>query len=234
MNSTVAVTAERPTLVNRVLVVDEDAVLTDLLGMALRFEGWHVESVRDGAAAVDRARGFAPDAILLDLVLPDITGVEVVAQLREHGIRTPVIFLTGRNSLEDRLAAFAAGGDDYMTKPFALDEVVTRLRSVFRRTGCTASSLVVGDLVLDRSSHEAWRDEEPLLLTPVEFELLRSLADNAERRVDGAVLLDDARAAGWPLHPASLVSVLVGLRAKVDTDREPMLSVENGTATLRA
>ena len=234
MTLAAATVADRASLVNRVLVVDEDAALTDLLGIALRFEGWHVDTVRDGAAVVDRALEFAPDAILLDLVLPDITGVEVVAALRERGIRTPVIFLTGRNSLEDRLAAYAAGGDDYMTKPFGLDDVVTRLRSVFRRTGRAASSLVVGDLVLDRTTHEAWRGEEPLLLTPVEFELLRSLADSANSRVDGATLLNDARAAGRPLHPASLVSVLVGLRAKVDTDRQPMLFVENGTATLRA
>jgi len=134
---------------NRVLIIDEEAPLTDLLTLSLTFEGWEVQTLANGNEAVDVVHRFRPDAILLDMMLPDISGVAVVSRLRDAGVGTPVIFLTGRTSLEDRLAAFGAGGDDYMTKPFGLEEVSTRLRAVFRRAGLTDSSIIFADLVID-------------------------------------------------------------------------------------
>jgi two-component system, OmpR family, response regulator len=121
------------------------------------------------ARAVDE---FEPHVILLDITLPDISGVDVARGLRHRGITTPIIFLTGRDTLDDRLAAYAAGGDDYLTKPFGLEEVVERLRTVLRRSGQLPTSIVVGNLVLDTETREAWRDGEALLPSSDEFDAL--------------------------------------------------------------
>ncbi|MFT2690367.1 response regulator [Clavibacter zhangzhiyongii] len=136
----------------RVFVVDEEAPITQLLSLALRMEGWDVRVFATGRAAIDAAVEAAPDAILLDMTLPDVSGVEVVAELRRAGVASPVLFLTGRDSLEDRLAAFGAGADDYVTKPFGLEEVVETLRVLFRRRGLAPALITAGDLVLDPAS----------------------------------------------------------------------------------
>jgi len=156
----------------RVLIVDEEEGMTHVLGLALGFEGWSVSTVGLGEAAAQAVDDFAPHVILLDITLPDISGVEVARSLRNRGVLTPIIFLTGRDSIDDRLAAYAAGGDDYLTKPFGLEEVVDRLRAVLRRTGQLPTSIVAGDLVLDTETREAWRDGEALLPSRAEFEAL--------------------------------------------------------------
>ena len=148
----------------RVLVVDDEAPLAELLSMALRYEGWEVRSAGDGASAVRMARDFRPDAVILDVMLPDIDGLSVLGQLRRDLSEVPVLFLTATDSVEDRIAGLTAGGDDYVTKPFSLEEVVARLRGLIRRSGTATvrseSTLVVGDLVLDEDSHEVSRGDD--------------------------------------------------------------------------
>ncbi|MGZ4524621.1 MAG: response regulator, partial [Mycobacteriaceae bacterium] len=123
----------------RVLVVDDESTLADLLSMALRYEGWEVRSAGDGMTAVRTAREFRPDAVVLDVMLPDIDGLEVLRRLRAEATSVPVLFLTAKDAVEDRIAGLTAGGDDYVTKPFSLEEVVARLRGMMRRAGATAA-----------------------------------------------------------------------------------------------
>ena len=149
----------------RVLVVDDEENLTELLRMALRYEGWDVRSAGTGMAAVRAAREFQPDAVALDMMLPDFDGLEVLRRMRADNPNVPVLFLTAKDAVEDRVAGLTAGGDDYVTKPFSLEEVVARLRALMRRTARSPTRaatrvLVVGDLTLDEDSHEVtprWR-----------------------------------------------------------------------------
>jgi len=207
----------------RVLVVDEEQPLTDVLTISLRFEGWHVTTASSGEAAIAAATAESFDAILLDMMLPDVTGTTVVAALRARGVTSPVIFLTGRDSLEDRLAAFGAGGDDYITKPFGLDEVASRLIGVFRRLGLGQASLVYGDLVVDPQSGQAWRAGEQLMLSAVEIELLRALVTGWGRVHGLDELIGDLREWGYTLSPAQATRALETLAAVVDSDRVPLV-----------
>ena len=149
------------------LVVDDEPTLTDLLSMALRYEGWDVRTAPDGLSAVRAAREFRPDAVVLDIMLPDLSGLEVLHRLRADATDVPVLFLTAMDATEDRIAGLTAGGDDYVTKPFSLEELVARLRNLMRRTHVLVqppeSHLVVGDLVLDEDSHEVTRAGRPAL-----------------------------------------------------------------------
>ena len=151
----------------RVLVVDDEHSLTELLKMALKYEGWDVRTAADGLGAVKAAREFRPDAIVLDIMLPDIDGLEVLQRVRAEGTETPVLFLTAKDSLDDRIAGLTAGGDDYVTKPFSLEEVVARLRGLIRRSTLTLAQtkdpvLTVGDLTLDEDSYEVARASTPI------------------------------------------------------------------------
>ena len=169
----------------RVLVVDDESTLSELLSMALRYEGWEVRTAADGLEAVRTARSFRPDAVVLDIMLPDIDGLEVLRRLRADSTEVPVLFLTAKDAVEDRVAGLTAGGDDYVTKPFSLEEVVARLRSLVRRSGLAAAKqepvLSVGDLVLDEDSNEEFRGGEEVKLTAIEFEMLRYLLLNPRR-----------------------------------------------------
>src|SRR4051812_25267496 len=142
----------------RVLVVDDEPALTELLSMALRYEGWEVRTAGDGTNAVRGAREFRPDAVVLDVMLPDFDGLEVLRRLRAEQADMPVLFLTAKDAVEDRIAGLTAGGDDYVTKPFSLEEVVARLRGLLRRAGMATvrsdALLVVGDLTMDEDSRE--------------------------------------------------------------------------------
>ena len=213
---------------NRVLVIDEEVPLTDLLTLSLTFEGWEVETLANGNDAVDVARRFRPDAILLDMMLPDVNGVAVVTRLRESGIDTPVIFLTGRTSLADRLAAFGAGGDDYMTKPFGLEEVSTRLSAVFRRSGLTDSSIRFADLVIDGASGQVWRSGEPVLLTALEVELLKVLVKHAGEPVDGTGIVRALGLSGHTVVDSAATRALASVRAKINADAAPLVHFSNG------
>ncbi len=217
----------------RVLVVDDEHNLTELLSMALRYEGWEVKSAGSGMAAVRAAREFEPDAVALDMMLPDMDGLEVLRRMREHNDRIPVLFLTARDAVEDRIAGLTAGGDDYVTKPFSLEEVVARLRALMRRTAVLAtqdqdSTLVVGDLSLDEDSHEVIRGGDAINLTATEFELLRYLMRNPKRVLSKAQILDRV----WNYDfggQANVVELYISyLRKKVDAGHEPMIHTMRG------
>ncbi len=216
----------------RVLVVDDESALSELLSMALRYEGWEVRTAADGAAAVRTARGFDPDLVVLDVMLPDLDGLEVLRRLRAATPDVPVLFLTARDAVEDRIAGLTAGGDDYVTKPFSLEELVARLRGLLRRSGTTAArqdpTLVVGDLVLDEDSHEVRRGGEAVELTATEFELLRYLMRNPRRVLSKAQILDRV----WHYDfggQSNVVELYVSyLRRKIDAGRVPMIHTVRG------
>ncbi|MFR9803632.1 response regulator transcription factor [Pseudonocardia sp. RS010] len=216
----------------RVLVVDDEATLSDLLSMALRYEGWEVRSAGDGLTAVRTARDFKPDAVVLDIMLPDLDGLEVLRRLRADTPEVPVLFLTAKDAVEDRVAGLTAGGDDYVTKPFSLEELVARLRGLLRRAGMTAarqgSELVVGDLVLDEDSHEVRRGDTDVDLTATEFELLRFLMRNPRRVLSKAQILDRV----WHYDfggQSNVVELYVSyLRKKIDAGRSPMIHTVRG------
>ena len=217
----------------RVLVVDDEASLTDLLQMALRYEGWEIKTAADGSSAIATARDFRPDAIVLDIMLPDIDGLQVLQRLRADGNDVPVLFLTAKDALDDRIAGLTAGGDDYVTKPFSLEEVVARLRGLIRRSTLTVDAnespvLVVGDLELDEDSHEVRRTGRLIELTATEFELLRYLMRNPRRVVSKSQILDRV----WDYDfggKSSVVEIYISyLRKKIDAEGSPMLHTVRG------
>ena len=216
----------------RVLVVDDELNLTELLSMALRYEGWDGRTASTGMAAVRAAREFGPDAVALDMMLPDFDGLEVLRRMRAHHPNIPVLFLTAKDAVEDRVAGLTAGGDDYVTKPFSLEEVVARLRALMRRTAVMAeessSLLTVGDLSLDEDSHEVTRAGQPIQLTATEFELLRYLMRNPKRVLSKAQILDRV----WNYDfggQANVVELYISyLRKKIDAGREPMIHTMRG------
>ncbi|MEU1307334.1 response regulator transcription factor [Streptomyces cinnamoneus] len=220
----------------RVLVVDDEAPLADLLSLALRYEGWQVRSAADGTEAVRCAREFRPDAVVLDVMLPDMDGLAVLGRLRHDRPDVPVLFLTAKDSVEDRIAGLTAGGDDYVTKPFSLEEVVARLRGLLRRSRAVAprgdSLLTVGDLVLDEDSHEVARGGTEIHLTATEFELLRFLMRNPRRVLSKPQILDRV----WSYDfggQANVVELYISyLRRKIDAGRQPMIHTRRGAGYL--
>ncbi|MDO9455964.1 response regulator transcription factor [Nocardioides sp.] len=216
----------------RVLVVDDEVNIAELISMALRYEGWQVSSAHTGTKAVAAAKELKPDAVVLDMMLPDFDGMEVLRRLRGTDPDVPVLFLTARDAVEDRIAGLTAGGDDYVTKPFSLEEVVARLRALMRRSGAqqaaTTSVLSVGDLTLDEDSHEVVRDGEEISLTATEFELLRYLMRNPKRVLSKAQILDRV----WNYDfggQANVVELYISyLRKKIDVGREPMIHTMRG------
>ncbi|MTK04106.1 response regulator transcription factor [Micromonospora sp. CP22] len=220
----------------RVLVVDDEPTLTDLLSMALRYEGWQVRTAGDGMAAVRVARQFRPDAVVLDVMLPDLDGFQVLRRLRADNETVPVLFLTARDAVEDRVAGLTVGGDDYVTKPFSLEEVIARLRALLRRSGFTVARpdavLTVGDLTLDEDSHEVRRDGRLINLTATEFELLRYLMRNPRRVLSKAQILDRV----WNYDfggQANVVELYISyLRKKIDAGRQPMIHTLRGAGYL--
>jgi len=217
----------------RALVVDDEESLTDLLSMALRYEGWDVKFASDGQKALQIAREFRPDVIVLDVMLPDIDGFQVLTRMRNDGLQTPILFLTAKDSLDDRIAGLTVGGDDYVTKPFSLEELVARLRGLIRRstistTDATDSFLSVGDLTLDEDSYEVRRGETVVELTATEFELLRYLMRNPRRVLSRNQILDRV----WSYDfggTSSVVEIYISyLRKKIDTLGAPMIHTVRG------
>jgi len=215
-----------------VLVVDDEEVLAELLSAALRYEGWDVVAARDGFGALRQVKAHDPDVIVLDMMLPDLDGMEVLRRARHLKPTVPVLFLTARDAVEDRVAGLHAGGDDYVTKPFSLEEVVARLRALLRRSGMSAamaeSVLEVGDLRMNEDSHEVWRGGEPVSLTATEFELLRYLMRNERRVVSKVQILDRV----WHYDfggQANIVELYISyLRRKIDAGRAPMIHTVRG------
>jgi two-component system OmpR family response regulator len=217
----------------RVLVVDDETTLAELLSMALRYEGWEVRSAGDGRGALRLAREFQPDAVVLDIMLPDMDGLEVLRRLRAETPDVPVLFLTARDAVEDRVAGLTAGGDDYVTKPFSLEELVARLRGLMRRAARTTEALqgarlAVGDLTMDEESREVARGGVPVHLTATEFELLRFFMRNPRRVLSKAQILDRV----WNYDfggQANVVELYVSyLRKKIDAGRPPMIHTMRG------
>ncbi|WP_449386265.1 response regulator transcription factor [Cellulomonas soli] len=232
-------TARRPDVLTRpdgspvrALVVDDEPTLAELLSTALRYEGWQVDHALTGHAAVKLAKNLEPDVIVLDVMLPDLSGIDVLRRIRATAPHVPVLFLTAKDAVEDRIAGLTAGGDDYVTKPFSLEEVVARLRALLRRTGATSaredSVLTVGDLRLDEDSHEVSRGGDDIRLTATEFELLRYFMRNPRRVLSKAQILDRV----WQYDfggQANIVELYVSyLRRKIDKGREPMLHTLRG------
>jgi two-component system OmpR family response regulator len=215
-----------------VLVVDDEVVLTEMLAMALRYEGWEIATAGDGSAAISTARTARPDAVVLDVMLPDMSGLDVLRRLRQQNPKLPVLLLTAKDAVEDRIAGLTAGGDDYVTKPFSIEEVVLRLRALLRRTGVTTedsgAQIVVGDLVLDEDSHEVTRAGQPITLTSTEFELLRFMMRNAKRVLSKAQILDRV----WSYDfggRSNIVELYISyLRKKIDNGHEPMIHTLRG------
>ena len=216
----------------RVLTVDDEPSLIELLSMAMRYEGWDVTTASTGTEAVQAARDVRPDAIVLDMMLPDFDGLEVMRRIRTEQPDVPVIFLTAKDGVNDRVAGLTAGGDDYVTKPFSLEEVVARLRGLLRRSGATearpGSQLVVGDLMMDEDSHEVTRAGEEISLTATEFELLRYLMRNPKRVLSKSQILDRV----WNYDfggQANVVELYISyLRKKIDANRAPMIHTMRG------
>src|SRR5689334_8684371 len=216
----------------RVLVVDDEPSLAELLASVLRYEGWNVVTAGSGAEAVRIAREFRPDAVVLDIMLPDFNGLEVMRRVRAESPQVCVLFLTARDAVEDRVAGITAGGDDYVTKPFGLEEVLARLRGLLRRAGITRTrgdtGRVVGDLAMDEEAREVRRGGELIELTATEFELLRFLMRNPRRVLSKAQFL----ARVWTYDfggQAHVVELYISyLRKKIDSGREPLIHTVRG------
>ena len=217
----------------RAVVVDDEDSLTDLLSMALRYEGWDVKLASDGQKALSVIREFRPDVVVLDIMLPDIDGLTVLSRLRADGIQVPILFLTAKDSVDDRVAGLTVGGDDYVTKPFSLEELVARLRGLIRRSALAVSDsadsvLEVGDLRLNEDSYEVSRAGAAIELTATEFELLRFLMRNPRRVLSKAQILDRV----WSYDfggRSSVVEIYISyLRKKIDTLGEPMIHTVRG------
>ncbi len=217
----------------RALVVDDEASLGDLLKMALRYEGWEVRTAETGQQALAEARTFRPDVVVLDIMLPDLDGLAVLQRLRANGEDIPVLFLTAKDAVDDRIAGLTAGGDDYVTKPFSLDEVMARLRGLLRRSSRVVSDAVdpvlrVGDLELNEETYEVARGDTAISLTATEFELLRFLMRNPKRVLSKAQILDRV----WSYDfggRSSIVEIYISyLRKKVDALGAPMIHTVRG------
>jgi two-component system OmpR family response regulator len=215
----------------RVLVVDDDANITDLVGTALRYEGFGVEVAASGRAAIEAVATFRPDLLILDVMLPDLDGFEVSRRLAADGRRVPTLFLTARDATEDKVRGLTLGGDDYVTKPFSLEELIARVRSVLRRAGAgeeKSARLSFADLEMDDDSHEVWRGGKAVELTATEYKLLRYLLANARRALSKAQILDHV----WEYDfggDANVVETYVSyLRKKLDPLGVPLIQTIRG------
>ena len=216
----------------RTLLVDDERALTNLVQMALKFEGWEVDVAHDAAEAVGKYQANTPDVVVLDIMLPDMDGLGVLQRLRESGTYVPILFLTARDSVRDRVNGLTAGGDDYMTKPFSLEELVARLRGLLRRSAYLTpedgETLTVGDLVLDAANRTVTRGGDDVALTSTEFEFLRFLMRNQRRAVTRQEILERV----WNYDfggKSSIVDLYVSyLRKKVDSGRPAMIHTVRG------
>jgi two-component system, OmpR family, response regulator len=224
----------------RVLVVDDELNITELVSLGLRYEGFDVSSAHDGRGALRAIREFKPQLVILDVTMPDIDGLEVVRRMRAENLWTPVIFLTARDATEDKVAGLTVGGDDYLAKPFSLDELIARVRAIVRRNDVSARQATSGvlryqDLVLDEDRLEVSRGARPIALTPTEFRLLRFLMLNAGRVLSKSQILDHV----WEYDfggDGNVVETFISyLRKKVDVEPPPLIQTVRGFGyTLRA
>ena len=211
-------------------MVDDEPYITDLLGAALRFEGFTVDTAATGGEALTLASQARHDLVLLDVMLPDVTGTEVCRRLRAQGVGIPVLFLTARDATEDKVGGLTVGGDDYVTKPFSLDELVARIHAVLRRTspGADDGRLVFTDLEMDEETHEVWRQGALVELTATEFNLLRYLLENARRVLSKSEILDHVWNYDFEGDPNIVETYISYLRKKVDCFEPPLIHTIRG------
>jgi two-component system OmpR family response regulator len=189
----IAMTPTKQHTTGRILVVDDEPSIVDAVATALRYEGYEVEEASNGRDALAAVTRDEPDLVVLDWMLPDIAGIEVGKRMRERGFKTAILFLTAKDAVEDKVEALRAGGDDYVTKPFSLAEIVARIQAVLRRTNgdLPGDVLRFADLTLDESRHEVFRGETPIELTATEFNLLRFFMLNPRRVLSKAQILQN-------------------------------------------
>lgn len=201
----------------RILVVEDDAALSRILRDNLVVEGYQVQVVSDGTQAITAAREFAPDLVILDGMLPGTDGFDLCRMWRQQG-QFPIIMLTARSQKTDKLKGLSLGADDYVTKPFDLEELLARVHAVLRRARPTVEQLTLGPVVIDFQAFQAWRDKQPLDLTRREFELLRYLAERAESIVHRSELLREVWGFPDTPHTRAVDHAIARLRKKIETD----------------
>jgi two-component system OmpR family response regulator len=210
----------------KVLVVDDEPNIVDVISMALRYEGFDVASAGTGAEALAQVDAFKPNLMVLDVMLPDMEGFEVAQRLGAERAHVPIIFLTARDATADKIRGLTTGGDDYVTKPFSLEELVARIRTILRRTGgaeTESSVLRFEDIELDEDAHEVTRGGEPVELTGTEYRLLRFLLLNPRRVLTRAQLLDHVWDYDFGGDARVLETYISYLRKKLDVDGGPQL-----------
>jgi two-component system OmpR family response regulator len=215
----------------RVLVVDDEPNLVDVISMALRFQGFAVESAGTGRDALAAVAEFKPHLMLLDIMLPDMEGFDVARRLGGARAELPIIFLTARDATEDKIRGLTSGGDDYVTKPFSLEELIARIRTILRRSGVgddSSSTLTFGDLELDEDTHEVTRAGRPIELTATEYRLLRYLMLNPRRVLTRAQILDHVWEYDFGGDARVLETYISYLRKKVDVDGAPLIHTVRG------
>lgn len=217
----------------RALVVDDEESIAQLIAMALRYEGWEVETALNGTDALDAVKKFKPDVAVFDIMLPDFDGVQLLSRVRSAGEVFPVLFLTALDSVEDRVAGLTAGGDDYVVKPFSLEELLARLRGLVRRSQLALANqpnpiLRVGNLELNEDSYEVKRGDELIHLTGTEFELLRFLMRNPGRVLSKAQILDRVWSYDFDGKPTVVELYISYLRRKIDAGAAPMIHTVRG------
>jgi two-component system OmpR family response regulator len=211
---------------SRLLIVEDDPNILELLAASLRFAGFDVTTAKSGLDAVAAVQRHRPDLVVLDVMLPDLDGFEIVKRMRGGGMHTPVVFLTARDETEDKIRGLTIGGDDYVTKPFSLEEVVARIHAVLRRTSGDAQAapprLTFADIELDEESHEVWRGGTAVALSPTEFKLLRYFMTNAGRVLSKPQILDHVWDYDFRGEVGIVESYVSVLRRKID-NRSPRL-----------
>ena len=216
----------------RLLVVDDEPNIVDLLATSLRFAGFEVATARNGSEALRVAPDFRPDLLVLDVMMPGIDGFSVVRRLRQDGMSVPVVFLTARDATEDKVTGLTLGGDDYVTKPFSLEEVVARIRAVLRRFRATerptSTRLAFADIEMDEDTHEVWKAGKLVALSPTEFKLLRYFLQNAGRVLSKAQILDHVWHYDFNGDANVVESYVSYLRRKVDTTEPRLLHTLRG------
>lgn len=226
--------ADRKNTEAKLLVVDDEPTIVELLSMSLKYAGFEVATATNGREAVEVTRTFRPDVVLLDVMLPDLDGFGVIQRLRGEGAKVPVIFLTARDAQEDKLTGLTIGADDYVTKPFSLEEVIARIRIVLRRVkgeGFSAalnSKLEFADIELDDETHEVWKAGELVALSPTEFDLLRYLMSNVGRVLSKAQILDHVWNYDFGGDANVVESYVSYLRKKIDTTEPRLLHTLRG------
>lgn len=228
-----AAVAEKAEPEARILVVDDEENIVELLSVSLKFQGFEVHTAANGPAALDRAREVHPDAVILDVMMPGMDGFGVLRRLRADGIDAPALFLTARDTLQDKITGLTLGGDDYVTKPFSLEEVVARLRVILRRTGKGSeqprnSRLKFADIELDEDTHEAWKAGDPVSLSPTEFTLLRYFMINAGTVLSKPKILDHVWRYDFGGEVNIVESYVSYLRRKIDTGDRRLLHTLRG------